>query len=144
MARRVERKRGRAYNDGAPANPRRFDFHVRRLYMAELDKSEALTEQLEITEELRQKLRSAFITDEKTFRAGQQEVEKMIATKAPLSDILTTLVRMIEAQSPGMLCSVLLLSPNGNHIQHGAAPSLPDAFVQAIDGEPIGPKHGSC
>lgn len=112
--------------------------------MAELDKSEALTEQLEISEELRQKLGSAFITDEETFRVGQQEVEALIAANAPLCDILTMLVRMIEAQSPGLLCSVLVLSPDGNHIQHCAAPSLPDAYVKAIDGEPIGPKHGSC
>jgi GAF domain-containing protein len=43
-----------------------------------------------------------------------------------------------------MLCSVLLLSDDGNHIRHGAAPSLPDKYVKAIDGEPIGPKNGSC
>jgi GAF domain-containing protein len=43
-----------------------------------------------------------------------------------------------------MLCSVLLLSPDGNHIQHGAAPSLPDFYVKAVDGSAIGPKHGSC
>ena len=68
----------------------------------------------------------------------------MIEADAPLSDILSTLVRMVEAQSPGMLCSVLLLSPDGNHIQHGAAPSLPDHYVKAVDGAPIGPKCGSC
>ena len=50
----------------------------------------------------------------------------MIAAKARLEDVLSTLVRMIEGQSPGMLCSVLLLSPDGNHILHGAAPSLTD------------------
>jgi len=112
--------------------------------MADFDKSEALTEQLEISAELRQKLRSAFITDEEAFRAGQQKVEEMIAANAPLGEILSTLVRMIEAQSPGMLCSVLLLSADGNHIEHGAAPSVPASFVKAIDGSPIGPKHGSC
>jgi GAF domain-containing protein len=43
-----------------------------------------------------------------------------------------------------MLCSVLLLSGDGNHIRHGAAPSLPENYVKAIDGSPIGPKQGSC
>ena len=43
-----------------------------------------------------------------------------------------------------MLCSVLLLSEDGDHIRHGAAPSLPEDYVKAIDGAPIGPKNGSC
>src|SRR6185503_8552247 len=29
-------------------------------------------------------------------------------------------------------------------VRHGAAPSLPEAYVKAIDGAPIGPKAGSC
>ena len=68
----------------------------------------------------------------------------MITANAPLSEILSILVLLIEAQSPEMLCSVLLLSDDGNHIRHGAAPSLPENYVRAIDGSPIGPKHGSC
>jgi GAF domain-containing protein len=82
--------------------------------------------------------------DRDDFRAGQGRILEMIAANAPLSQILTTLVLLIEAQSPEMLCSVLLLSDDGNHIRHGAAPSLPEQYVQAIDGAPIGPKHGSC
>lgn len=81
---------------------------------------------------------------EAAFQAGQSRVLKMIAADAPLSEILNSLVLLIEAQSPGMLCSVLLLSPDGNHILHGAAPSLAPHYVKAIDGSPIGPKHGSC
>lgn len=82
--------------------------------------------------------------NEEAFRAGQSRVLEMIAANAPLGDILTSLVLLIEAQSPEMLCSVLLLSDDGNHIQHGAAPSLPQQYVAAVDGAPIGPKHGSC
>ena len=112
--------------------------------MRDPHQTEATTEQLLMTDEMRRALSGARVTDEEAFSAGQQEVENMIAGKAPLGDILSTLVRMIEAQSPGMFCSVLLLSPDGNHIQHGAAPSLPKDYVQAVDGAPIGPKHGSC
>lgn len=85
-------------------------------------------------------------TDEKEaeFQAGQSRVLKMIAANAPLSEVLNDLVLLIEAQSPGMLCSVLLLSADGNHIEHGAAPSLPPQYVKAVDGAPIGPKNGSC
>jgi GAF domain-containing protein len=112
--------------------------------MNDANRSEAPTEPLRISDQMREALGGGGVTDEESFRAGQEAVEKMIAAHAPLADILSTLVRMIEAQSPGMLCSVLLLSPDGNHIQHGAAPNLPVEYVKAIDGEPIGPKHGSC
>lgn len=81
---------------------------------------------------------------EEDFQAGQSRILEMIAAGAPLSEILTRLVLLIESQSPDMLCSVLLLSDDGNHIRHGAAPSLSEKFVKAIDGEPIGAKHGSC
>jgi GAF domain-containing protein len=82
--------------------------------------------------------------DDPTFQAGQNHILKMIAANAPLSEILTDLVKLIEEQSPGMFCSVLLLSADGNHIEHGAAPSLAPQYVEAVNGEPIGPKHGSC
>ncbi|PWT96072.1 MAG: hypothetical protein C5B55_00495 [Blastocatellia bacterium] len=87
------------------------------------------------------------LTDEEKeaeFQAGQSRVLKMIANNAPLSDILKNLVLLIESQSPEMLCSVLLLSADGNHIEHGAAPSLAPQYVEAVNGSPIGPKHGSC
>ena len=112
--------------------------------MADFSKSEAKTEQLVMPEELREKLGGGGVTDEAALQCGEETVEKMIAAKAPLPEILSTLVCMIEAQSPGMLCSVLLLSPDGNHIQHGAAPNLPEHYVKAVDGAPIGPKIGSC
>ena len=112
--------------------------------MADFSRSEAKTEQLVMPEELREKLGGGGVTDEAALQCGEETVEQMIAAKAPLPEILSTLVCMIEAQSPGMLCSVLLLSPDGNHIQHGAAPNLPEHYVKAVDGAPIGPESGSC
>jgi GAF domain-containing protein len=81
---------------------------------------------------------------EEQFLIEQSRILQRLAANAPLSEILKRLVLLIEAQSPGMLCSVLLLSEDGDHIRHGAAPSLPKEYVEAIDGEPIGPRHGSC
>ncbi len=82
--------------------------------------------------------------DDRQFRAKQERILKMIAADAPLSEILSNLVLMIEAQSPEMICSILLLSDDGNHVRHAVAPSLPKDYVKVIDGSPIGPKHGSC
>lgn len=82
--------------------------------------------------------------DDPEFAAEQQRIEEMIAADAPLNQVLSELVLMIEAQSPEMLCSILLLSDDGNHVRHAVAPSLAPDYVKAIDGSPIGPKHGSC
>ena len=82
--------------------------------------------------------------NEAAFLAGQEKVTEMIDANTPLDEVLTSLVLLMEAQSPEMLCSVLLLSDDGDHIRHGAAPSLPEEFVKAIDGAPIGPRKGSC
>lgn len=81
---------------------------------------------------------------EEEFRIGQSRILQKLAANSPLSEILERLVLLIEAQAPGMLCSVLLLSEDGDHVRHGAAPNLPPEYVQAIDGGQIGPKHGSC
>jgi PAS domain S-box-containing protein len=74
---------------------------------------------------------------------GQKQVLEMIARGAPLNETLDTLVRVIDAQSD-MLGSILLLDADGLHLRHGAAPSLPAAYTDAIDGAEIGVDAGSC
>src|SRR5438067_9534173 len=81
---------------------------------------------------------------EEPFYAGQGRILEMIAASAPLADILTRIVLLMEAQSDGLRCSILLLSNDGKHVRHGAAPNLPEAYVKAVDGLPIGPRVGSC
>jgi GAF domain-containing protein len=64
---------------------------------------------------------------------------------APLRDILEVLVRTAEAASDGsFMGSILLLDVDRKHLRHGAAPSLPAAYNDAIDGVEIGPSVGSC
>ncbi len=75
---------------------------------------------------------------------GQNRVLALIAQGAPLPATLDLLVRVIEGLSPDMLASILLLDADGLHLRHGAAPNLPETYVRAIDGEPIGPVAGSC
>src|SRR5258705_410760 len=74
----------------------------------------------------------------------QTRLAQMIARGAPLPDLLDALTRMIEGHSDGMLASILLLDPDGVHLRHGAAPSLPASYTHAIDGLAIGPDVGSC
>ena len=68
----------------------------------------------------------------------------LIAGGASLRVVLDAIVRGVEAEHPGMLCSILLLDASSQHLLHGAAPSLPDFYTQAIDGIAIGPSPGSC
>jgi PAS domain S-box-containing protein len=84
------------------------------------------------------------IKEEEFFRAGQSRVLEMIAADAPLADVLTSLVRLMEGQADGLRCSILLLNRDGKHVRHGAAPNLPEAYVKAVNGAPIGPRNGSC
>ncbi|WP_287324373.1 EAL domain-containing protein [Mesorhizobium sp.] len=68
----------------------------------------------------------------------------MIATSAPLEDVLDCLMRLAESQLTGIFGSVLLLDKDGSHLRHGAAPSLAKAYTSAIEGIAVGPKMGSC
>jgi PAS domain S-box-containing protein len=78
-----------------------------------------------------------------TFVAGQTHILKQIAAGAPLAEILNGVVQLVETQTSG-ICSILLLDEDGLHLRHGAAPSLPTSYVQAIDGLSVGPNAGSC
>jgi len=74
----------------------------------------------------------------------QSAAMELVASGAPLVATLDLLARGIEAAAPGMHASILLLEADGLRVRHAAAPSLPEAFVRAIDGQPIGEHAGSC
>ncbi|MDP4534630.1 PocR ligand-binding domain-containing protein [Alkalimonas collagenimarina] len=74
----------------------------------------------------------------------QNEILSLISEGAELSSVLHHLVAQVEQLHPGTLCSILLLDNDGATLRHGAAPSLPDAYNQAIDGVVIGKGVGSC
>src|SRR5207237_9404284 len=76
---------------------------------------------------------------------GQKRILELIIQGEPLPRVLTFLCRTIEELAQGeMLASVLLLDPDGIHLRHGAAPSLPESYNRAVDGLAIGPSVGSC
>ena len=79
-----------------------------------------------------------------TLLAGQMQVLERIARGAPLPAVLRAIVLLVERHAPGLTASVLLLDPDGVHLRHGAAPSLPPDYVAAVNGLSIGPRAGSC
>ncbi|HEX6288742.1 MAG TPA: PAS domain S-box protein [Herpetosiphonaceae bacterium] len=75
---------------------------------------------------------------------GQKHALEMIALGKPLAEILEALAVLIEAQSEGMLCAVLLLDEMGQFLRYGAAPSIPAGFKHAYERVPVGLNKGSC
>lgn len=71
-------------------------------------------------------------------------VLQLVVNGAPLTEILTTLVKGIETISVNSLCSILLLDAENKHLVGAIAPTLPDFYNQAIDGMAIGIGRGSC
>jgi diguanylate cyclase (GGDEF)-like protein len=69
---------------------------------------------------------------------------RLMTEGASLTVVLEQIVRGVQAQSPGVLGSILLLDDDRRTFAHAAAPDLPERWVSAIDGVVIGPMVGSC
>ena len=76
--------------------------------------------------------------------AAEKHVLEMIATGVPLKEILNALCLFIEEQRSRTLASVLLLNPDGVHLDCIAGPNLPKEWMEQMEALPIGPCAGSC
>ena len=75
----------------------------------------------------------------------QSDVVSELRRGDSLEDVLNRHLLTVEGMSDReILTSVLLLSSDGKRLTHGAAPSLPQSYREAIDGAEIGPSAGSC
>ncbi|MGE0401396.1 MAG: PAS domain S-box protein [Kofleriaceae bacterium] len=83
-------------------------------------------------------------TEMEDFYRGQCAILERVARGAPLADLLDEIVRLIERFGADMACTILLLDETGTRVRNGAAPSLPEEYVRALDGQPIGAHAGSC
>jgi len=80
-----------------------------------------------------------------TIRTAHNKVLELAIGDGPLEETLSALISIVESTSrTGVLGSILLLDADGRHLRHGAAPSLPIPYMEAIDGGEIGPCAGSC
>jgi PAS domain S-box-containing protein len=87
------------------------------------------------------------ITDRKhaeAMRVAENKILETIATGAPLEATLRELALIVESQSPGTRCSVLLLEASAPELRMAAAPSLPEDFVRAIDRLAVGEGMTVC
>ncbi|WP_341744500.1 PAS domain S-box protein [Azonexus hydrophilus] len=67
-----------------------------------------------------------------------------ISIGEPQNEVLTQICLAVEALDPQIRCSVMLLNDDGKRLRSGAGPSLPEAYLKAIDGARVGPAVGSC
>ena len=77
--------------------------------------------------------------------ARENKILELIARGAALMKVLTEIAYAAESNCDAdVRCSILLLDPSGTKLLHGAAPSLPSEYNDAIHGLAIGPRVGSC
>lgn len=76
---------------------------------------------------------------------AERDILARVALGGPLKDVLRDIVLLAERPAGGeLLASVLLTTEDGKRLIHGAGPSLPCDYNDAIDGIAIGPGVGSC
>ncbi|MDX1583787.1 MAG: PAS domain-containing protein [Thermoanaerobaculia bacterium] len=93
----------------------------------------------ELAAEIHQRRRAERIIE------SEKEALEAILSGRPLAETFDTLLRSLEEIAPsGMAASILLLDKSRRRLVHLSAPSLPDAYNEAIDGIEIGPEAGSC
>ncbi|OIR04471.1 cyclic di-GMP phosphodiesterase Gmr [mine drainage metagenome] len=84
------------------------------------------------------------VTERTSELALHNQILEKIGSGKSLFKVLDALVLEVEALHPEMLCSILLVDESRQTLRHGAAPSLPGFYAQAIDGLPIGDGMGTC
>lgn len=84
------------------------------------------------------------LKDSQTYEQFRNRILELLSRGTDAQSLLTEIVSGIEALHPEMLCSVLLVQPDGEHLAQGIAPSLPRFYNEAIDGLALGIGVGCC
>ena len=75
----------------------------------------------------------------------ERQMLELVAKGASLSEVLDTLTRAIEQLSPESHCTIMLLDEeHRRYLSIASGPSLPQAYLQAINRLEIGPEVGAC
>ena len=75
----------------------------------------------------------------------ERQMLELVAKGASLSEVLDTLTRAIEHLSPESHCTIMLLDEEHRRfLSVASGPSLPPAYLQALDRLEIGPEVGAC
>ncbi|WP_209122090.1 EAL domain-containing protein [Alkalihalobacillus sp. BA299] len=75
---------------------------------------------------------------------AQNIILEMIATGQSLESVLEKITLEIQGIIPKTLSSIMLLNKERNTLENVIGPSLEKEYIQAINGQKIGPTAGSC
>lgn len=76
--------------------------------------------------------------------AAEREVFAQLTGNAPLSDVLTSITRLIEPVGAGTMCSVSVLAEDGHTFAYTTAPRLAEALRRALEKSRVDIRNGSC
>lgn len=82
--------------------------------------------------------------EQQGLQSESQRIVHMVAEGRPLAELLSAIVAFLERRAPGCRGAIMGLDESGNHLRVLAAPSLPDALLDQLDGVPLSPAAGSC
>src|SRR5277367_5622210 len=71
------------------------------------------------------------------------KLQKLIFAGSPLSEVLTNIAQLVEAQAEGMFCSIWLPDEEEKYLQCAVAPSLP-GFCAHVGRTEVCPRGASC
>jgi PAS domain S-box-containing protein len=80
----------------------------------------------------------------RALSAAENRAIGMIAGGVRLPEVLEELCRAMDALTPGVVSTVLLMDPDGQRLWPGAGPRFPAALKPAISPWPVGPGRGAC
>ena len=81
---------------------------------------------------------------EHSILSTQSKILGLIATRSSYQEILDSLCLLVEQQSEGAMCSILLVDKDRSRLRAGAGPSIPPEYMAALDGLSIAEHSGSC
>ena len=87
------------------------------------------------------------VTERRTaerLAAAEMQLLEMVAAETPLAAVLRRLALLVEAHCDGGICGIMRVSDDGRCLHPLAGPSLPEAYLAAIDGAAVGARAGSC
>jgi diguanylate cyclase (GGDEF)-like protein len=84
------------------------------------------------TEEL-VKLRTDALSKEVSKREEHSRIFHALAISKPLNEVLALITKIIETDNPQICCSILLLNPDSQYLQHVVKGQLPDLYTKTVD-----------
>jgi diguanylate cyclase (GGDEF)-like protein/PAS domain S-box-containing protein len=78
------------------------------------------------------------------YKDLRNRILEMLASGETMETTLRSIISGIEKMYPEMLCSILLVDCDHKRLVNGIAPSLPNFYLDAINGLPIGIDQAAC